>query len=46
MREVSSIAFSQLLAADGFPRGRGLASDGSMTSVFMAKILVDTGSIP
>jgi hypothetical protein len=35
MRDVSSIALSQLLAAEGFDRGR--FADWSMTPVFMAE---------
>jgi hypothetical protein len=36
MREVRSIAFSQLLAADGFARDCGLPVDWSMTALLMA----------
>jgi hypothetical protein len=45
MREVSSIAFSQLLAADGLARG-GVFADGvgcSMTSALMARVTADPG---
>jgi hypothetical protein len=36
MRDVNSIAFSQLLAADGLPANRVLFVDCRMTSAFMA----------
>jgi hypothetical protein len=40
MREVSSIAFSQLLAADGLPRASRLPVGLSMTPVFMTECLL------
>src|ERR1700736_200431 len=40
MREVSSMAFSQLLAADGLTRSRGLPVGLSMTPAFMAEYLL------
>ena len=44
MREVSSIAFSQLLATDGFARGVFAGGvDGSMISALMAKAIADPG---
>ena len=43
MREVSSIAFSQLFAADDLPRGRVLLADCSMTPAFMAEYLLTLG---
>jgi hypothetical protein len=35
MRDVSSMALSQLLAGDGLPLGRELPVDGLMTPAFM-----------
>jgi hypothetical protein len=40
MRDVSSMALSQRLAADGLPRGGGAIAGCSMTSALMAECLL------
>jgi hypothetical protein len=45
MREVSSIALSQLFAADGLARDAGLLEGCSMTSVLMGKYRLNRSNV-
>jgi hypothetical protein len=45
MREVSSMALSQLFAAEDLPRGRVLFADCSMAPAFMAEYSLTWGDV-